>query len=152
MSERGGRRGGEGREGVENRGRREGGGREWRREGEKDGVRWYLVSFLLLQSSCGDADRELAALWSVASACFHQDAGMKTYQQSYPGTSCLTEVVNIFVHCSYTHTHTHPAATQCPRGVESTGRLCEASCRCDSREHRGGTSGEDTGSTLEYHL
>ena len=54
-----------------------GGGGEQR---EKDGVRCYLVSFLLLQSSCGDADRELAALWSVAGASFHQDAGMKTHQ------------------------------------------------------------------------
>ena len=127
-------------------------------QGGKEGrERWvekvgcYLNLFLHLQSPCGDADRKLAALWPVAGACFHQDAGMKTHHQ--PGTSCSTEVVDrlvdIFVHLFL---HTHTAATQRPRGIEGTGRSCEASCRCDSREHRGGTSGEDTCSTLEYHL
>ena len=42
------RGGGEGRKRVEKRGRREGGREGVGREGEKDGVRCYLVSFLLL--------------------------------------------------------------------------------------------------------
>ena len=89
------------------------GGKEGReRRVEKVGC--YLNLFLHLQSPCGDADRKLAALWPVAGACFHQDAGMKTHHQPYPGTSCSTEVVDrlvdIFVHL-FLHTHTHSGYT-----------------------------------------